>query len=89
MAPAGSTLDELKALVEFLRAAGVTKYEGLLAGAPVKLELGAPLPQAPKADPLQAARPLDRRSSELQAALDRLDPRYSDPALFAIAEGSR
>lgn len=82
-------MDELKELVAFLRAAGVTKYEGLLSGAPVKLELGEPPPQPPKVDLSQEGRPLNKRSSELQAALDRLDPQYGDPALFVITEGGR
>lgn len=78
-------LSKLRELVLELRALGVTKYR--VDG--VELELGALPAQAPKVDLSQEGRAVPKRSAELQAALARLDPRYSDEALFSIVEGKQ
>ncbi len=74
-------LEDLKALVATLRALGVTRYET----AAIKLELGA-VPAAPHTVDLRrdGFSPKPQRNPALQQMLDRLDPSYSDPALFDI-----
>lgn len=79
-------MDELKALVATLRSLGVTKYEGLDSlGEPVKLELGPePTKAVPESLSTTGFAPSNGRSPELNRILERLDPQYSDPALFEI-----
>jgi hypothetical protein len=73
-------LSKLKQLVETLRALGVTKYkhEG------TEIELGEPVYVPPPVDLNKDGFTGSTRSPALQAALDRLDATYSDPALFDI-----
>lgn len=68
-----------------LRECGVTKYAGMFQGAEVELELGA-VPAVPVAVDLnrEGFAPSNGRSPELNRILERLDPQYSDPALFEI-----
>lgn len=81
-------LSKLRELIATLRELGVAKYSYSGAQDSIELELGeqdvaAAVVAAPAVVPLPApSRP--ERSPELTAALRRLDPRYSDPALIEI-----
>jgi hypothetical protein len=79
-------VDELKRLIALLRQCGVTKYEGLNElGERVVLELGPAPAEEPKVDlNRDGFVPSNGRSPELNAALARLDPQYSDNSLFEI-----
>jgi hypothetical protein len=72
---------KLQALIDLLRAAGVTKY----ATPELTLELGpAPVVQAPIDLTREGFGPRPQRDPHLQSVLDRLPGMYQDPALFDI-----
>lgn len=74
-------LSKLRELVSTLRALGVTKYkhEG------TEIELGIePAATAPIDLNREGFTPTPERSPALTNILARLDPQYSDPALFEI-----
>jgi hypothetical protein len=75
-------LTQLQALIDLLRANGVTKY----ATAALSLELGPPPATPAKIDLTREGFTASASSINpaLKNALDRLDPSYSDPALFMI-----
>lgn len=79
-------MDELRSLLALLREYGVTYYTGLNSlGETVTVQLGA-APAAVTAVDLtkDGFVPSTGRSPELERMLRRLDPQYSDPALFDI-----
>lgn len=80
-------LSKLRELIATLRELGVAKYSYSGTHDSIELELAEQAEVAQVAAPVAVPMPAPsrpERSPELTAALRRLDPRYSDPALIEI-----